>query len=106
MIFRREVIASFSFMRRRHDRLQHAVNTETHAEFFFVGLDVNVAGSALYRIGEHQIHQLDDRSFVRSFLQLRQLHLLLFRLHFDVALVHLRHRLHYGFEIFFSSLPP
>ena len=62
---------------------------------------MNVAGPALYGIGEHQVHQLDYRSFVGRFLQLRQLHLLLFRLHFDVALVHLRHRLHDGFEIFF-----
>src|SRR5208282_4673925 len=91
----------FELDRRRHDRLQHAVNTEAHAELFFVRLDVNVAGPSLDRVGEDQIHQLDDRSLVGGFLELRELHLLLFRLQFDVTLVHLLHRLHYGFEVLF-----
>ena len=80
--------------------LQHAVNTEAHAEFFFVRLDVNIAGAPLHRIAQHHVDELDDGSFIGCFLQFRKLHLLLFRLQFDVGLPHLRHRLHYGLKIF------
>ena len=38
--------------RRRHDALQHAVNAEADAELFFVRLHVDVAGSALHRVGQ------------------------------------------------------
>ena len=58
--------------RRIHDRLQDAVNAEADAEFFFVGLHVNVAGAALHRIGEDQVHELDDGGFVGRFLQFLQ----------------------------------
>ena len=86
--------------RRRHDALQHAVNTEAHAEFFFVGLDVNVAGAALHRIGQDQVDQLDDGRFVGRSFQIGQLHLFFFGLQFDVGFVHLRHRLHDLLEVF------
>ena len=72
MIFMREVMASFSLRGGDMMRLQHAVNTETYAEFFFVRLNVNVAGAPLHGVGQHQIHQLDDGSFVRRFLQIGQ----------------------------------
>ena len=52
MIFTREVMASFNLSGGDMMRLQHAVNTEAHAEFFFVRLHVNVAGPALHRVGQ------------------------------------------------------
>ena len=73
------------FQRRIHDRLQHAVNTEADTKFFFVRLHVNVAGAALHGIGEHQVHELDDGSFVGRFLQFLEFEFLLFGLHFDVG---------------------
>src|ERR1039458_9443159 len=91
----------FQLQRRRHDGLQNAVNTEPDPEFLFVRLDVDVACAALHRIAQNHVDQLDDRSFVGRFLQFGQLHLLLFRLQFDVAVAHLRHRLHHGLKIFF-----
>jgi hypothetical protein len=66
------------FQRRIHDQLQNSVNTEAHAEFLFVGLHVNVAGAPLHRIGEHQVHELDDGSFVGRFLQFLEFEFLLF----------------------------
>src|SRR5208337_4487961 len=86
---------------RRHDGLQHTVNAEADAKLLFVRLDMNVASAPLHSVPEDDVDQLDHGSFVGSFLQLRQLHLLFFRLQFDVAIVHLLHRLHYGFEVFF-----
>jgi hypothetical protein len=100
MIFIREVMASFNFKRRSHDRLQHAVNTEADAEFFFVGLDVDVAGSPLHGVAQNHVHELDDGSFIGRFFQLGQLHLLLFGLQFHVAVAHFRHRLHHRVKIF------
>ena len=84
--------------------MQDAVNTEPYAKFFFVRLDMNIAGTSLNRVCEHQIHQFDYRSFIRSLLQLGQLHLLFFSLQFDVAFIQFRHRLHYCFEVFFLFL--
>ena len=102
MIFRRRGDGIFQFERRSHDRLQNAVNTEADAEFFFVRLHVNVAGSALDRIGEHQVHELDDGSFVGSLLKLLELHFLLFRLDLDVARVaDIVHRRHHRLQLFF-----
>ena len=62
---------------------------------------MNVASAPFYSVSQNDVHQLDHGSFVGGLLQLRQLHLLFFRLQFDVALVQLRHRLHHGFKIFF-----
>ena len=95
-------MASFSFSGGVHDRLQHAVNAEADAEFFFVGLDVNVAGATLHGVGEHQVHQFDDGSFVGRFFQFPEVELLLFGLHLDVgAVTCLVHRLHDLLELFF-----
>ena len=72
--------------RRRHDRLQHAVNTEADAEFFFVRLDMNVAGSPLDSVAQHNVHQLDDWSFIGCFFQFGQSQFLfLLIMQFDVA---------------------
>src|SRR5215469_198666 len=84
----------FQLERRRHDRLQHTVNAEAYAKFLFVGLHVNIAGAALDGVGEHQVHQLHDGSLVGRLLQVGQVHLLLFRLQFDVAVSQVGHRLH------------
>ena len=64
---------------------------------------MNVARAPFHCIGEYQVHQLDDRSFVGRLLQFGQLHLRLFRLQFHVGIVQLIHGLHYGFEIFVLS---
>src|SRR6266704_801069 len=68
------------FQWRIHDQLKDSVNAEADPEFFFVRLHVNVAGPALHGIGEHQVHELDDGSFVGSFLQFLELEFLLFAL--------------------------
>ena len=68
----------FQFHRRRHHVLQNAVNAEAHAQFFFVRLHVNVAGPALHRVGENQVHQLDNRSLFGRLLKRGQIHFLLF----------------------------
>ena len=75
----------FQFQRRIHDRLQNAVNAEADAELFFVRLHVNVAGAALHGVGEHQVHELDDGSFIGCFFQLPELDFVLFGLQFDVG---------------------
>src|SRR5581483_2715072 len=90
--------------RRRHDALQHAVNSEADTEFLFVGLHVDVAGASLDRIRQNNVHQLDNGSFVGGALQVGQLHLLLFRLQFDVGIPGFRHGLHDGFQVFFFTL--
>ena len=41
----------------------------------FVRLDVNIAGPALDRVGENQVHQLDDRRFFGGLLERGQVHL-------------------------------
>ena len=90
------------FQRRIHDQLQNAVNTEAHAEFLFVGLHVNVAGSALHGVGEHQVHELDDGSFVSGLFQFLEFEFLLFGLHLDVgASPSVVHRLHDLLKLFF-----
>src|SRR6266849_622035 len=91
----------FELHRRRHDRLEHTINSEADAEFLFVRLDMDVAGAPFHSVPKYDVHQLDHGSFVGGLFQLRQLHLLFFRLQFDVALVQFRHRLHHGFKIFF-----
>jgi len=89
---------------RVHDQLQNAIDAEAHAEFFFVGLHVNVARSALHSVGQHQVHQLDDGSFIGRFLQLFQFQFLLFGLDLDIGRVaELVHRLHDAFELFFFA---
>ena len=102
MILRREVIASFSLSGGFMIDCKNAVNTEADAEFFFVRLHVNVAGSALHGVGEHEVHELDDGSFVGRSFEFGQLHLLLFSLHFDVGgVAEVVHRLHDLLELFF-----
>ena len=63
---------------------------------------MNVAGTPLHGIGEHQIHQLDDGSFVGGLLQFFEFEFLLLRLHFNVGgFAGVVHRLHHLFELFF-----
>ncbi len=100
MIFTREVMASFNFSGGDMMLCRHAVNTEAHTELFFVRLHVNVAGSPLYRVGQHQVDQLYDGSFVSRSFQIGGFHLSFFRLQFDVGIVDLGHRLHDRFKVF------
>ena len=99
-------MASFNLHRRDHDRLQHAVNTETDAQFFFVRLDVNVAGAALHRIRQNQVHQLDDRRFFGGFLQVGETE---FRFCSACSSRRLRpfpNRLHHLLKLFFFAASP
>src|SRR5256884_643255 len=47
---------------RRHDGLELSVNSETHAQFRLVGLNVDVARAALYGVGQNQVDELDRKS--------------------------------------------
>src|SRR5208283_2104241 len=92
----------FQLQGRIHDRLQNAVNAEAHAEFSLVRLHVDVAGPALHGIGQHQVHELDDGSFIRSLFEFLERDLFLFALDLDVArIAALIDRLHYRFQLFF-----
>jgi len=90
----------FQLQRRVHHRLQNAIDAEPHAQLLLVRLDVNVAGAALDRIGQDQVHQLDDRRFLGRPLQRGQVRLL----HFGGQLQILRLRagqvLHHLAELF------
>ena len=82
--------------------MQNSVNAEAHAEFLFIGLHVNVAGTALHGIGEHQVHEFDDGSLVGRFLQFLEFEFLLFVLNLDIgAFADVVHRLHDLLELFF-----
>jgi hypothetical protein len=48
---------------------------------------VNVAGARASPRREHQVHQLDDRSFVGGFLQIGQADFLFFGLQFDIGII-------------------
>src|SRR6266478_1850496 len=61
-----------------HDRGELAVNAEPHAHLQFVGLDVNIARSALDGVRQDQVDQLDDGSFLSRFLQRRSIQLRFF----------------------------
>src|SRR6185436_16660098 len=91
------------FQRRRHDRLQHTVNTEPNSKFLFVRLNMNVAGPALDCVREHQVHELHNGSLVGSLLEVRKIHFGLFSLQFDVGVFQLRHRLHHLLKVFFLA---
>ncbi len=67
--------------------LQHAVNAEAHAIFFFVRLNVDVAGAALHRVRHHNVHQLYDGRFIGRFFQLGQVDIVLLGLELNVSLV-------------------
>ena len=54
---------------RGHDGLQHAVNPVADAIFLFVGFHVNVAGSAVDRLPQDDIHQLHHRRIPRRLFE-------------------------------------
>ncbi len=86
--------------RRGHDGLQDAVHAEAHAVFLLVGLDVNVAGGALHRVGEDQVHQLDDGRFLGGPLQFaggKRVFIACLQLDVGIALADVRHHL---FQVF------
>ena len=63
MIFTRETIASRILERRRHHRLQHAVDAEPDPHLLFVRLDVDVARALLNRRQHQRVDEPDDRRF-------------------------------------------
>jgi hypothetical protein len=96
----------FELHRRSHDVLHNSVNTETDAVFFLVRLDVNVAGAALDRVGEDQIDELDDGSFVGGFFQGRQVHFRFFggQLHLGFFAGQVLHDLFQLFSGFYGAV--
>ena len=88
--------------RRRHDRLQDSVNSKPHADFFFVRLDVNIAGASLDRVGQDQVDQLDDGSFLGRAFQLGEVHFLFFGGEFQVRGFLAGEVLHHLGELFFA----
>ncbi len=57
--------------RRRHHRLQLAVNTEPHAHFHLVRLNVNIARASFHRVRQNQVYQLDDGRLFGGLLERR-----------------------------------
>ncbi len=102
MILMRLVMASRSFIGGDHHRLQDSVNPEAHAHFFFVRLDVNVAGAPLDGVGQDQVHQLDDGRFLGRAFQLGEVHLLFFGGEFQVRGFLAGEVLHHLGEFFFA----
>ena len=82
--------------------LQDSVNPEPHADFFFVGLDVDVARAALDRVGQDQVHQLDDGSFLGRAFQLGEVHFLFLGGEFQVRVFLAGEVLHHLGEFFFA----
>ena len=85
--------------------MQYTVNTEAHPKFLLVRFHVNVAGATLDCVGQDQVDQLDDRSFIGRLFQVGQLHLLFLSLQFDIRIPQVGHRLHYSFEVFLIAGP-
>ena len=44
---------------------EHAVDAEAHAHVAAVGLEVQVGCAGLHRLGDHRVHELDDRGVLR-----------------------------------------
>ncbi len=64
----------FQFHRRSHHVLQNAVDAEPDAVFLLVRLHVDVAGAALHGVGQDQVAELDDGSFLGRSFERRQIH--------------------------------
>ena len=74
MIFTREMTPAT--MRRGHGRglEQHAVDAEAHAQLgCLVGLEVDVRGAVLDRLGDDLVDELDDRRVVGGLAQVDDL---------------------------------
>ena len=76
MIFMRETIGVPELERRRHHRLQHAVDAEPDAQVLLVRLDVDVAGAPLNRREHQRVDQPDDRRLAALPLERRRVDLL------------------------------
>ena len=70
---------------RIHDHVENTVDAEPDSKLPLVGLDVDVAGPALERVGEDQVTELDDRSFLAGALELVEVDVL--RLFQDLDIV-------------------
>ena len=71
--------------RRLHDFIEHAVDPEPHTILPLVGLDVDIRGATLERIGEHEVDELDDRRLFRGCLELVQADVLLVFHHLEIG---------------------
>src|SRR6266436_4056005 len=88
------------FQWRSHHGLQDAVDSEADAHVFLVRFDVNVARTALDRVGQNQVHQLDDGGFLGGALQIGEICLRFFRGQFKVSPIFGAEVLHHLFELF------
>ena len=61
MIFRREVTPGDQAARDGGGLVQHAVDAEAHAHVPALGLEVDVGGALLHRLGDDAVDELDDR---------------------------------------------
>ena len=64
---------------------------------------MNIAGAALYCIGQDQVHELYDGRFIGRFFKLVEVHFLLVGLQFDIGVVHVRNRLHHLVKVVFLT---
>jgi hypothetical protein len=77
--------------RRPHHLVQHPVDPVADPELLLVGLDVDVAGRPLHRVGEDQVHELDDGRVLGGLLELLDVDVLA-RVHqLEVHLVEIAH---------------
>ena len=70
--FRREMMAAFSSRGGGLLVEQHAIHAEADAELLLERLDVNVAGALLHGVGDHGVHQADDRRLAGHVAQVFQ----------------------------------
>ena len=61
---------------------------------------MDIAGSALYCIGQYEVHEFDDGSFVCRSFEIGELHLGFLGLQFNVGLTQFGHRLHDLLKVF------
>ncbi len=66
---RRRDDGGLQLARRRFLIEQHAIHAEADAEFLLERLDVDVAGALLDGLGDHGVHQADDRRLARHVAQ-------------------------------------
>src|SRR5690242_812597 len=62
--------------RRVHHVVEHAVDAEAYAHLLLVGLDVNVGGPALQRVGEKYVDESDDGRVLAHAREVREVYLL------------------------------
>ena len=57
-------------IRRTHFFIEPAINAIAHAKFFFIRLDMNIAGVLMDSVIQQRIDQLDDRRLTGCFFEI------------------------------------